>query len=638
MKKLLFLSLSLLVCLGAAAQGKYFKDAIKQGRPYRQFYQIKNDKEKMIKLQDLVEFCHENDYLMGKYTQKEIGRFGDVAISIHTFDFIPRSEQPQYFAEHMNSKAHYADFKNVGTVYYFNPRSANIFQTLNDVMWTGEVANGKIQGTGEGFKQTGNHTFISFSGTFRDGLLVGEGRFGEYTHSLTNPEYAPSMMTNASTKIGNLSEGLAWFTKGEDYGYVNAEGKMIIKPIFKKASDFSGGKAVVYADRLEVVVDKHGNILDFGPNQQLSYYEIRDAKNKYPQLKGAAEKKVSQYVGTVTEIKALAEAYKDFPATLPAIEVKAKELIAKSDISFANLKLAEKSFPTLATLVKQRKDKHYADGCARLDGIIATVVASAKAGNSDFTGRAYVKEFEETYSGYDARGRMADVKELKDYYEVCEILDMSLPKCITYRNETITGGFTLVRVPSYNGVNSQVSQMNWAKGVCAKPSKLGFTSYYKKVSPLLDSKITLFKNYANKEYSSYLSEKKAYDAKEAERKKRLLNMTWDELKRCINEPGKWSRGRNIDTDDNYTDHRLIVFWGPHDNYEDRTIMQVITTGNVPVTLHERYWKNVEHYYYFQDDDRKEHRYRTEFDCIKGAYLYKFGVDTDLNRMGENEYR
>ena len=50
MKKLLFLSLSLLVCLGAAAQGKYFKDAIKQGRPYRQFYQIKNDKEKMIKI------------------------------------------------------------------------------------------------------------------------------------------------------------------------------------------------------------------------------------------------------------------------------------------------------------------------------------------------------------------------------------------------------------------------------------------------------------------------------------------------------------------------------------------------------------------------------------------------------------
>jgi hypothetical protein len=209
---------------------------------------------------------------------------------------------------------------------------------------------------------------------------------------------------------------------------------------------------------------------------------------------------------------------------------------------------------------------------------------------------------------------------------------------MTYRNETITGGFTLVRVPSYDGVNSQVSQMNWAKGVCAKPSKLGFTSYYKKVSPLLDSKITRFKNYANKEYSSYLSEKKAYDAKEAERKKRLLNMTWDELKRCINEPGKWSRGRNIDTDDNYTDHRLIVFWGPHDNYEDRTIVQVITTGDVSVTLHERYWKNVEHYYYFQDDDRKEHRYRTEFDCIKGAYLYKFGVDTDLNRMGENEYR
>jgi hypothetical protein len=638
MKKILSLSLTVLVCLGAAAQGKYFKDAIKQGRAYRQLYQIKNDKEKMIKLEDLVKFCHDNDYLMGKYTKKEIGRFGDVAISINTFDFIPRGEQPQYFAEHMNSKAHYADFKNVGTVYYFNPRSANFFQTLNDVMWTGEVANGKIQGTGEGFKQTGTNTFICFSGTFRDGLLVGEGSFGEYTHSTSDPEYSPSMKTSASTKTGNLSEGLAWFTNGDNYGYVNANGQTVIKPIFKKASDFSGGRAVAYADRLEVFVDKGGNVVDFGPNQQLTYYEIREAKNKYPQLKGAAEKKVSQYVGTVTKMDALAEAYKDFPATLPAIEVKAKELIAKSDISFSDLKLAEKSFPTLATLVKERKDKHYADGCARLDHIIATVVASAKAGNRDFTGRDYVKEFKDTYSDYDANGRMADVKELSEYYEVCDIVGMGLPDCVTYDNETITGGFILVRVPSYYGVNSQVNEMNWAKDVCAKPSKLGFASFYQQLSTQLDSKITRFKNYASKEYDRYLSEKSAYDAKEAERKKRLLNMTWKELESCISEPGEWSRGRLVDTDDDYTDHRLIVFYGPHDNYDRTTFTEIITTGRVAITLHERYQKNSKHYFYFEDENYKEHRYRTEFDCIKGAYLYKFGVNTDLNRMGDDEYR
>ena len=46
MKKILSLSLTVLVCLGAAAQGKYFKDAIKQGRAYRQLYQIKNDRKR----------------------------------------------------------------------------------------------------------------------------------------------------------------------------------------------------------------------------------------------------------------------------------------------------------------------------------------------------------------------------------------------------------------------------------------------------------------------------------------------------------------------------------------------------------------------------------------------------------------
>jgi hypothetical protein len=64
---------------------------------------------------------------------------------------------------------------------------------------------------------------------------------------------------------------------------------------------------------------------------------------------------------------------------------------------------------------------------------------------------------------------------------------------------------------------------------------------------------------------------------------------------------------------------LIVFYGPHDNYDRTTFTEIITTGRVAITLHERYQKNSKHYFYFEDENYKEHRYRTEFDCIKGAY-------------------
>ena len=78
------------------AQGDYFKSAMDRGRTSQSFYILKNESKKKLLLEDLTKYCQDNNYIIGDHTTKEVSRFGDVATTIATFEFLPKYEYKDY--------------------------------------------------------------------------------------------------------------------------------------------------------------------------------------------------------------------------------------------------------------------------------------------------------------------------------------------------------------------------------------------------------------------------------------------------------------------------------------------------------------------------------------------------------------
>ena len=58
----------------------------------------------------------------------------------------------------------------------------------------------------------------------------------------------------------NFSEGLAAVSRGNKMGYVNMEGKEVIKPQYDQANGFSEGLAAVCKGGKWCLIDKNGNV------------------------------------------------------------------------------------------------------------------------------------------------------------------------------------------------------------------------------------------------------------------------------------------------------------------------------------------------------------------------------------------
>jgi hypothetical protein len=64
------------------------------------------------------------------------------------------------------------------------------------------------------------------------------------------------------TEIGDFYEDLAWVKLGSTYGYIDANGVFLMKPIFTAAADFTGfGVANVAIDKQSTLIDRNGNRL-----------------------------------------------------------------------------------------------------------------------------------------------------------------------------------------------------------------------------------------------------------------------------------------------------------------------------------------------------------------------------------------
>ncbi len=66
-------------------------------------------------------------------------------------------------------------------------------------------------------------------------------------------------------KFGDFSDGRAMVRIGGLWGYIDTDGKLVIKAKYSKATNFSEGKAIVMVGESEVVlIDKSGNETDLG--------------------------------------------------------------------------------------------------------------------------------------------------------------------------------------------------------------------------------------------------------------------------------------------------------------------------------------------------------------------------------------
>jgi len=76
--------------------------------------------------------------------------------------------------------------------------------------------------------------------------------------------------------VGNLTEGLAYFTKGDTYGYFDRKGKVRLKAQYTDANDFENGKAIVSKNGQFGLIDAFGTTsIPFKYDRLIQYDSIR---------------------------------------------------------------------------------------------------------------------------------------------------------------------------------------------------------------------------------------------------------------------------------------------------------------------------------------------------------------------------
>ena len=283
MKRILFVFICSFVCFIGYAQKKLFDNAIAAGRQPDQFYVLRNDKNKMLKLDDLNEYAQKEGYIIGNTTLKEISRFGDTDESVYTFEFLPQKEYTSYVFGNINSNNNIklSELSSQGAAYCFMGwDNALVFKRLNNINWSGSVNNGLLEGFGMGYVEDNSHRIISVEGTFEKGFPTGTTKTIIYDMGGTYGPFNPKLMSVKSETVGRMSDGMAMIERNGVYGFVDNEGKIVIEPTFQKVlQDFADGQASVKKDNKEIIIDKKGLFIDYTQHQkeldtkEKEYYE-----------------------------------------------------------------------------------------------------------------------------------------------------------------------------------------------------------------------------------------------------------------------------------------------------------------------------------------------------------------------------
>lgn len=262
-----------MIFMGSYAQDKLFNEAVKRGRQPRHFYVLENTKNKLIAIDKLEELGIKKGYILGGYTKKSIARFGDVAESVKTLEFLPISEYPAYIFENLSGgyALGFNDLHNNGAGYLFRPNiTANFyFQRVDGIKWSGEIRNSMLHGQGIGFAQLNDGNMVYFSGKFDEGVPQEKVTFKWFSSGLKPGLFSRGTQTDFDAKVGPFSEDLAWFAVDSIYGFVNRRGEVVVAPRFSEIVEgFKNDRATVVTNKKEIWIDKSGKMLDFTDHQK----------------------------------------------------------------------------------------------------------------------------------------------------------------------------------------------------------------------------------------------------------------------------------------------------------------------------------------------------------------------------------
>ena len=310
MKKYILFLLIVLTQLPGFAQERHLRKAMENGRERGNYYVLRNDKKKMIRLDKLKSYCSRNGWLMGNYKSKSIVRFGDVSSTVSYFEFLPKNEFQDYIIENMLSRSKCSELRSRGTVFLFNNNPDNILTRKDNAIWSGQVNNGMIQGNGEGAIVEGNE-IITFSGTFQNGFPTGIVIFKSNSRWRSSNHYSSGDVKNWQSNAGTLSDGMLWMVVNGKYGYVDSNGKTVIKPAYEKAQSFSNGYATVSLGKANFKINKSGQLLELTNSKQLSVEDMANLSNSYSNIK-LIQDQVTKYASQAKSFEELLSLEKKF--------------------------------------------------------------------------------------------------------------------------------------------------------------------------------------------------------------------------------------------------------------------------------------------------------------------------------------
>ena len=287
-KYLLFVLLSML-CIVAMTQGvvsssrhssnKLINEAFQRGRSRGDFYEIRNTKEKAIDVDKMRAEIIKEGCIVGKYTTKTISRFGDVATTLSTMQFLPKDEYLSYLYYHLryNDMASFEQLINKGIAYcYVNNISYTYFVKNDGISWSGEIINGLLDGNGVGYGKISNDRVVYFSGSFDKGIPIGKTKFQYYKLGNELSEYSSSNAYSMTSSIGRFGDDLASIMINDKYGFITREGKTAIDVKFNGVvAGFSNGRATVTNDKEEIIIDRTGKQVDLSARQKKIYADAK---------------------------------------------------------------------------------------------------------------------------------------------------------------------------------------------------------------------------------------------------------------------------------------------------------------------------------------------------------------------------
>ena len=530
-----------MLCLFASSafcQKKAFKTALSKpralGKGYRMNYPREyNTKEMAIwKMRDYDKYITKHEFIVisKKYNYKNyIDEYDYV-------DFVPKTEYTQYIMENLNNCKPLDNLVNQGSVYFYKSDTTNPFILVENVRWSGQIKDGKIQGDGFGIAMLNDHEYYRVKGKFENGVLQGAGEFAYYQES-DYGGYNNGKLKINKIEVGAYADGLAWIKIKDKYGYISSDHKIAIPTRYDGAHDFANGIAIVKIGNTETKINKKGETLGLADNTQFTYKQAVEMKKTQPHLAKQMEDWVSNFI--------------DQSKTY-------NELIG-----------IEKDFPMLANKADKRKKEIYQIDCKHLKTLLEE--AKQKSSGNEFAKagkKEYAEYFVSTYTknNYDPANMMPLANELTRYYKVWKkIEDYERINFVVY-DESLSeaikslGEYNSKPILHRDWALKEETEIKKAQEICQDPGKFGLDNFYKKAYDRLAVRYTNFKKNFEKssdEYHKEMGKRNARKAKLREQDERELAETREQEKVKIPkyELSGWKKKSFLDADllDEYTE-------------------------------------------------------------------------------------